>query len=273
MRMFQVDAFTDRVFAGNPAAVLVLDDWMRDDLMLLIAQENNLAETAFVKVRPGGEWDLRWFTPVHEVDFCGHATLATAHILLTEFKTEAPLVFHTRVGVLRVSKDKHGYRLDIPRLSPEPLEALPTVIASVFDNPPVRIFRNFENIFADLGGADAVRSFVPDLAAIARLGPVGLVVTGQETNGGRADFVSRYFAPGAGIPEDPVTGSIHATLVPYWAEQLGRKRLMAFQASERGGWLDCELTEERVFLVGNAVTFMKAEIFLRDVAAQAAVPC
>lgn len=264
MQMYQVDAFTDRLFAGNPAAVLVLDDWLADDLMLAIAQENNLAETAFVKARPDGEWDLRWFAPAHEVDFCGHATLATAHVLLgdADADVDAPLIFHTRVGQLRVSKVQHGYRLDIPRLPPEPLEALPLEIANIFGEIPVSLFRNFENIFADLGSADAVRHFVPDLAAIARLGPVGLVVTGQESDGGRAHFVSRYFAPGAGIPEDPVTGSIHATLVPYWADRLGINQLMAFQASARGGWLDCELAEDRVFLVGNAVTFMEATILL-----------
>ena len=266
LRMFQVDAFADRVFAGNPAAVLVLDAWLPDGLMLSIAQENNLAETAFVKARPDGDWDLRWFTPVHEVDFCGHATLATAHVLLTETKAgapaEAPLVFHTRVGPLRVSRDSQRYRLDVPCLSPEPLPSLPAEIAGVFDAPPVHIFRNFENIFVDLGSAEAVRRFVPDLAAIARLGTVGLVVTGRETEDGRADFVSRYFAPGAGIPEDPVTGSIHATLVPYWAERLCRGKLLACQASARGGWLACELAGDRVFLVGNAVTFMKAEIFV-----------
>ncbi|WP_312891237.1 PhzF family phenazine biosynthesis protein [Mesorhizobium silamurunense] len=262
MHMYQVDAFTDRLFAGNPAAVLVLDEWLPDDLMLAITQENNLAETAFVKARSDGAWDLRWFAPAHEVNFCGHATLATAHVLLTETNAEAPLVFHTRVGELRVTQGPHGYRLDIPRLPPEPLETLPAEIARVFDNPPVGIFRNFENIFADLGSADAVRSFAPDLASIARLGSVGLVVTGQEADNGRAHFVSRYFAPRAGIPEDPVTGSIHATLVPYWVERLGRERLMAYQASARGGWLDCELTEDRVFLVGNAVTFMKATVSL-----------
>jgi PhzF family phenazine biosynthesis protein len=264
MQMYQVDAFADRLFAGNPAAVLVLDEWLADDLMLAIAQENNLAETAFVKARSDGAWDLRWFAPAHEVDFCGHATLATAHVLLASATADldAPLVFHTRVGQLRVSKVRHGYRLDIPRLSPEPLDKLPLAVANIFDETPVSIFRNFENIFADLGSADAVRHFVPDLAAIASLGPVGLVVTGKEGDGSRAHFVSRYFAPGAGIPEDPVTGSIHATLVPYWAERLGLNRLVAFQASARGGWLDCELAEDRVFLVGNAVTFMEATILL-----------
>ena len=270
VRMYQVDAFTDRLFSGNPAAVLELDRWLPDDLMLAIAQENNLAETAFVKARPDGSWDLRWFAPAHEVDFCGHATLATAHVLLTHKGEMAPLVFHTRVGELRVSKEPNGYRLDIPRLSPEMLDALPGEIADIFDMPPVHIFRNFENIFVDLGSAEAVRSFVPDLAAIARLGSVGLVVTGQESEGAKAQFASRYFAPGAGIPEDPVTGSIHATLVPYWAGRLGRSKFMAYQASARGGWLDCELTGDRVFLVGNAVTFMKATISLPSFAPNSA---
>jgi predicted PhzF superfamily epimerase YddE/YHI9 len=264
MQMYQVDAFTDRIFAGNPAAVLLLDHWLADDLMLAIAQENNLAETAFVKRRSDGEWDLRWFAPLHEVDFCGHATLATAHVLLaeTDLGGDAPLVFHTRVGPLRVSRCGDGYRLDIPCLPPVSLEALPVEITNVFARSPVSIFRNFENIFADLGSADAVRRFIPDLAAIARLGSVGLVVTGQESEDGRAHFVSRYFAPGAGIPEDPVTGSIHATLVPYWANKLGMDRLQAFQASKRGGWLQCELADNRVVLIGNAVTFMKATVML-----------
>lgn len=267
MHMYQVDAFTDRLFSGNPAAVLVLDDWLPDALMLAITQENNLAETAFVKPRPDGAWDLRWFAPAHEVNFCGHATLATAHILFTKAKAETPLIFHTRVGELRVSKESGGYRLDIPRLTPEVIDTLPQALAGVFVEPPTHIFRNFENIFADLGSADAVRSFVPDLAAIALLGPVGLVVTGQEADDAKADFVSRYFAPGAGIPEDPVTGSIHATLVPYWAARLGRDKLMAYQASARGGWLDCALTDDRVTLGGNAVTFMEATISLPSLAA------
>lgn len=264
MRMYQVDAFTDRLFSGNPAAVLVLDAWLPDPLMLAIAQENNLAETAFVKARPDGAWDLRWFAPAIEVDFCGHATLATAHILFTTTGAASPLIFHTRVGELRVSQQPGGYRLDLPCLPPEVLDALPQEIAGVFTAPPVHIFRNFENIFADLGSADAVRGFVPDLAAIARLGSVGLVVTGRETEGAKADFVSRYFVPGAGIPEDPVTGSIHATLVPYWAARLGRDTLTAYQASPRGGWLACELSQDRVLLGGNAVTFMEATINLPE---------
>lgn len=264
MRMFQVDAFSDRPFAGNPAAVLIVEDWLPDETMLAIARENNLAETAFARARAEGGWDLRWFAPAHEVDFCGHATLATAHVLLTQFEAAPPLSFQTRVGELRVSKVREGYRLDLPCLPPEPLATLPDEIAGVFAAPPVSLFRNFENIFAVLEDADSVRAFVPDLMAIARLGPVGLVITGKEAAGSKADFVSRYFAPGAGIPEDPVTGSIHSTLVPYWAGRLGKNSMMAFQASARGGWLGCELSEGRVFLTGNAVTFMEATIFLPD---------
>ena len=253
-------------FMGNPAAVLVLEDWLSDDLMLAITQENNLAETAFVRPRQDSAWDLRWFAPAHEVDFCGHATLATAHILFTKQGADSDLIFHTRVGELRVSKEARGYRLDIPRLAPEAIESLPPEIADIFPVPPVGMFRNFENIFVDLGSAEAVRNFVPDLPAISKLGSVGLVVTGVEADNAPADFVSRCFAPGAGIPEDPVTGSIHATLVPYWAAKLGRDRLMGFQASARGGWLDCELAEERVLLSGNAVTFMEATICIPETA-------
>lgn len=262
MRMFQVDAFTDRVFAGNPAAVLVLDAWLSDELMLAITQENNLSETAFVKARADGSWDLRWFAPAHEVDFCGHATLATAHVLFTTRDVPSPVTFHTRVGPLHASRVDGGYQLDLPRLNPDVIEHLPDALRPMFVTAPVAIFCNFENIFVDLGSADAVRAFQPDLPAIATLGSGGLVVTGPGGSDDTADFVSRYFAPGAGIPEDPVTGSIHATLVPYWAEKLGRKSLLAFQASVRGGWLDCTLTTDRVLVAGQAVTYMDATISL-----------
>lgn len=198
------------------------------------------------------------------MDFCGHATLATAHVLFTNYGATTDLVFHTRVGALRVSKQAHGYCLNIPRLDPERIDRLPPEIENIFPAQPIGIFRNFENIFVDLGSARKVEDFIPDLAAIAKLGPVGLVITGMAPAAVKADFVSRYFAPGAGIPEDPVTGSIHATLVPYWAAKLGRTKLTGFQASSRGGWLECELLKKRVLLSGNAVTFMEATIFLPE---------
>lgn len=276
MIMYQVDAFAAQVFGGNPAAVLLCGDWLPEARMQAIAQENNLAETAFARPRGDGDWDLRWFTPVCEVAFCGHATLATAHVLIAHEGAAAPLVFHTRVGALRVTGAASGgasggaghYQLDLPRLDPQPLETqpletrLPGAVADLWSGRPVHLFRSFENLFVDLGSARAVRDFVPDMAAIATLGPIGLAVTGRGAPDEEADFVSRYFAPGAGIPEDPVTGSIHATLVPYWAGVLGRTRLRAFQASARGGWLDCTLGETRVLVGGQARTFMRAELFL-----------
>lgn len=262
LKMFQVDAFSDRIFGGNPAAVLVLDEWLPDSLMQAIAAENNLAETAFVK-RAGNSWDLRWFTPTVEVDFCGHATLATAHILVTEYGISGPLSFSARVGQLKVEVKEDGYLLDLPSIPPEEMAQLPDIIRPVFSDKAQFWFRNFENIFVVLSGEDAVRACQPDLHVLAALGPTGVVVTGQGA-AGEYDFVSRYFAPGAGIPEDPVTGSIHATLVPYWAEKLGKNILSAWQASLRGGHLICELKEGRVVIEGKAVTFMKAEICVPD---------
>lgn len=260
MLMYQVDAFTNRVFGGNPAAVLVLERWLPDDLMLEIAEENNLAETAFVcPIGTKDEWELRWFTPVHEVDFCGHATLASAHVLMNECGKTGPLSFHTRVGIISVCRSSDGYSLDFPRFDPEILTDLPPEIDGLFVPPPKAIFRNFENFFVVLADETAVREFVPDAACIAKLFPMGLAITGRAKD---HDFVSRYFAPGAGIPEDPVTGSIHATLVPYWAERLEKKALSAFQVSKRGGHLVCSLMDERVVVEGEAVTFMKAEINL-----------
>ena len=257
--MYQVDAFADRLFSGNPAAVLVLDDWLEEPLMQSIAAENNLAETAFV--RPNGKgWDLRWFTPFHEVDFCGHATLASAHVLAAHYGVAGEMAFATRVGELRVVATDQGYTLDFPSFAPQPLDRLPASIESLLEPGSYKAFRNFENIFVEVADETAVRAFVPDLQKIAGLAAQGLVITGK---GRSHDFVSRYFAPGAGIPEDPVTGSIHATLVPYWAHKFGRKSLSAYQASARGGQLLCELAGERVLIQGKAVTFMKAEIYLQ----------
>ncbi|MEL7150296.1 MAG: PhzF family phenazine biosynthesis protein [Pseudomonadota bacterium] len=258
LTMFQVDAFTSKVFAGNPAAVLVLEDWLEDPVLQAIAQENNLAETAFVR-RSGDSWDLRWFTPVHEVDFCGHATLATAHTLFEQYSTEGTLRFETRVGRLVVERKVPGYAMHIPTFAPEPLGADDPDLVEITGTHPVETFRNFENFYAVMPSPEALRVFEPDLAKIATLFPCGLCITSQ---GDCSDILSRYFAPGAGIPEDPVTGSTHATLVPYWAGRLGRTRLTAHQASPRGGDLKCTLDGDRVILEGNCVTFMKAEVYL-----------
>ena len=261
LTMYQVDAFADRIFHGNPAAVLILEDWLPDEVMQAVANENNLAETAFA--RPNGRgWDLRWFTPVHEADFCGHATLATAHVLAEAHGMLSDMTFETRVGEIRVSRRDGAYQLDLPCFPPQPVDAdLTQVLQESVAARPVVCFSNFENLFVELADEPAVRSFVPDLFKIAAFHPLGVVVT---AHGEGHDFVSRYFAPGAGIPEDPVTGSIHATLVPYWSRKLGKTRLSAFQCSQRGGHLLCELAGERVLVTGRARTFMKAEIYLPD---------
>jgi PhzF family phenazine biosynthesis protein len=266
LSMWQVDAFADRVFAGNPAAVLILErDWLTDAVMQAVAAENNLAETAFAKPRAGGDgWDLRWFTPVHEAAFCGHATLAAAHVLAAELGVAGGLVFTTGVGELRVERDGEAYVLDIPAFQPKPLDDPPPALVELFPRGWRAAFRNFENLFVELEDEAAVRALVPDLPRVASLHPLGLCATARGAAGGRYDFVSRYFAPGAGIPEDPVTGSTHATLVPYWAERLGRERLLAFQCSERGGELGCETISDRVRLRGCAVTFMEARVRLPD---------
>ena len=258
--VFVVDAFADRPFGGNPAAVVPVPQWPEGGLMQSIAAEMGLSETAFVRLRVPGAWDLRWFTPLHEVDFCGHATLATAHVLSRECGTMGPMDFHTRMGVLRVTRDGGALRLDIPALPPRPVAALPDGLAGLFAAPPGMIFRNFENLFCLLDDAWAVRRFVPDPGRLAALGATGLCITAPGAD--EVDFVSRYFAPGGGIPEDPVTGSTHATLVPFWAARLGRSTLRARQLSARGGALDCQILGDRVLLTGRAVTVLRGHLIL-----------
>lgn len=259
LEMFQVDAFTDRVFSGNSAAVVLLDDWLADAVLQGIALENNLAETAFLKPQ-GEQWEIRWFTPTDEVPFCGHATLASACALHQRKGIDRAMRFSTRqVGDLVVTPQRGSYRMDIPRFDPDfdiPEDAL---VNSLRTDAWTKIFRNRENFFVELATEADVLAFRPDLPRIAELGSFGLCITAR---GAASDFVSRYFAPGAGIPEDPVTGSTHATLAPYWAHKLGKTQLSARQLSSRGGTLACEVATERVYLEGNAVIFMDAQIYI-----------
>ncbi len=254
-----VDAFADRPFAGNPAGVMLLDAWLPEAVMQDVATEMAQAETAFAVARADGAWDLRWFSPTREVDFCGHATLATAHVLAEAGRLGPGAAFHTRAGLLRVRAEGALYVLDLPRHDPEPLDraaVLPAVPGAV------AAFRNVQNLFAVLPSEAALRAYEPDMAAIAAAtGPDGLAVTAP---GEGCDFVSRYFWPTGGIPEDPVTGSTHATLVPFWAARLGRERLEAVQASRRGGRLACRLLAARVEIAGPAVTTLHGMITLPD---------
>ncbi len=262
LRLFQVDAFAERVFTGNPAAVIPLPAWLADSTMQSIAIENNLSETAFF-VAEAGNYALRWFTPGGEVDLCGHATLATAHVLYTEFSEAAEeLVFTTRSGELRVRKTEAGYLMDFPAQpprAPQPAEqqAVEEVMRSTGGSPQsVLASEDWIVVYASQAEVAALR---PRMDALATLGLRGVLATAP---GDQHDFISRCFFPSFGIPEDPVTGSAHCQLTPYWAGQLGKTALRARQISLRGGEVGCTLIGDRVHLTGQAVSFLRGEIQL-----------
>lgn len=257
LEQYQVDAFTDRVFRGNPAAVVPLTFWPDDALLQAIAEENQLSETAFfVPIETG--FELRWFTPVKEVDLCGHATLATAHVLFEILHyPKDRITFETRSGALSVKKLGALLEMDFPASAPTRCTA-PEILTRGLGRQPIEVLAA-EDYLAVFSDEDAVRAIEPDFALLSRLDLRGVIVTAP---GDEADFVSRFFAPKYGIPEDPVTGSAHCQLAPYWAQKLGRTTLNAKQVSRRGGEIVCEARGERVRLCGRAVTFMQAEIFV-----------
>ena len=256
-RIFQVDAFTTRRFSGNPAAVMPMDRFLADLALQAIAQENNLSETAFL-VREDGDYRLRWFTPVAEVPLCGHATLASAAVVMERLEpARNEVVFHTKSGPLTVKRTEAGYVMDFPSKPPERV-AVPPGFADALGVVPSEVFANDFNYMAVLHSAEAVRELAPDLAAIARLDRPGICVTAPGDDG--YDFVSRYFVPAKGVPEDPVTGSTHCMLTPYWADRLGKTELRAFQASRRGGEVVCRLLGDRVELKGSCVFYLEGEV-------------
>ncbi len=257
--IYQVDAFTDAVFAGNPAAVVPLDSWLPDATLQAIAAENNLAETAFF-VRRGAGHELRWFTPTEEVDLCGHATLATAFVLATVIEPgRSRWEFATRkAGSLTVTRDGDLFTLDFPSRPPEPMAAPPAGLLEALGGPaPVAVLKS-RDLLVVYEDEAAVRALAPDMSALARLDAFAVCVTAPGTGG--VDFVSRFFAPAGGIPEDPVTGSAHCTLIPYWAARLGKARMEARQVSARGGVLSCELAGDRVRIAGKAVLYLEGAI-------------
>jgi predicted PhzF superfamily epimerase YddE/YHI9 len=247
---YQVDAFTGSLFSGNPAGVCLLADWLPDAVLQSIAAENNLAETAFA-VQRGTFFDLRWFTPAIEVDLCGHATLACGHVLFRHLGYRGPVVrFQTRSGELTVSRDQDLLTLDFPAWPAAPCAA-PAELLGGLGAAPSAVARA-RDYLAVFDTEREVRELRPDMAALLRLDCLGIIATAI---GESCDFVSRFFAPRAGVPEDPVTGSAHCTLVPYWARRLGRDKLHARQLSARGGELFCEQRGERVGIAGRAVTY------------------
>jgi PhzF family phenazine biosynthesis protein len=255
--LYQVDAFAEILFGGNPAAVCPLPSWLPDAQLQAIAAENNLSETAFFVAR-GASFELRWFTPVAEVDLCGHATLATAHVLFRHLgHAGESLRFQTRSGELRVTRTGAGLQMDFPARPPRPA------------TPPAALLDGLHLSAAEVWAADdylvvlpdeaAVRALVPDLALLRRVDLRGVIITAP---GSADDFVSRFFAPKYGIDEDPVTGSAHCTLAPYWAARLGRTDLRARQVSKRGGVVLCTVSSERVLLAGQAITYLVGEMDL-----------
>ena len=255
--LYQVDAFTDRLFGGNPAAVCPLDDWLDDAVMQAIAAENNLSETAFF-VPSGGGFDLRWFTPAVEVELCGHATLASAHVIFRHLEPgRTEVSFQSRSGPLRVTGEGEMLWLDFPAQPAAPC-ATPDGLRDGLGAAPVELRSSGHNYLAVFAREAEVRDLEPDFARLGRLDHC-VIATAL---GDQGDFVSRYFAPTAGIDEDPVTGSAHCTLTPYWANRLGRTSLSARQISARGGALECELAGDRVRIGGRCAPYMIGRISL-----------
>lgn len=254
--LYQIDAFTGRVFAGNPAAVCPLDAWLPDTMMQSIALENNLSETAFIVGRDG-EYDIRWFTPAVEVDLCGHATLASGFAVFNFLEpARTDVTFGSKSGPLRVAASDGMLAMDFPSRPPAPVDA-PRALVEALNVKPSTIVRAID-FMAVYDSEDDVRALRPDMAKLAAVNSArALICTAP---GNDCDFVSRFFAPRQGIPEDPVTGSAHCTLTPYWSKRLGRTKLHARQISARGGELFCEDRGERVGIAGRAALFLKGEI-------------
>ncbi|QXV64483.1 PhzF family phenazine biosynthesis protein [Mucilaginibacter sp. 21P] len=255
--IYQADAFTDKLFGGNPAAICPLQEWLPDEIMQKIAMENNLAETAFF-VRNENGYLLRWFTPELEIDLCGHATLATAHILFTELVYVGDTInFDTaKAGTLAVTRVGDKYSMDFPSRPPFAADMPDGLVTALGSTQPKEVLRS-RDYFLVYETEDEIRNMVPDHSLLAKIDTLGIIVTAPGNN---VDFVSRFFAPAAGVPEDPVTGSAHCNLIPYWAGKLGKDQLHAYQISPRKGELWCELNGDRTMMAGKAVTYLRGSI-------------
>lgn len=254
-----IDAFTTEAFKGNSAAVVPLKSWLPEDLMQAIAIENNLSETAFLVQAPDGVFDIRWFSPIKEIDFCGHATLASAHVLFGADAASNTVTFRAKaVGELPVVRLPDGrMEMSFPNRAPARVDEVPAALLAGLPIRPVEVLRNAQAWFAVYAHESQVRELVPDLDKLVALGPLDVTVTAP---GESCDFVSRYFWPANGGVEDPVTGSIHAGLAPYWAGRLKKNSLVAMQVSRRTGTLHCRVEGERVFVSGSAVKYLEGSI-------------
>lgn len=276
MKMYQVDAFTQQLFKGNPAAVLVLDDWLDDALMQNIALENNLAETAFVKRIDDENYQIRWFTPQVEVDFCGHATLASAFVLFKDYTQAKTIHFHVKdLGIFIIQQAEDGkIQMNFPIRQPQKVIDYPELLNHVIDQPFKEVYLNAQAYILVCESAQDVINATPNLPNIRKIAEqyhVSTALTAESAGydvtitaaSNDYDYVARYFAPHKGIDEDPVTGSMHTGLAPLWAEKLGKTQLIGYQASARGGKLFCALQDgQRIEISGYAQLFMQAEIFI-----------
>lgn len=256
LKLYQIDAFTEEVFEGNPAAVIPLKEWLSDDIMLKIAIENNLSETAFfVPINNG--FHLRWFTPGGEVDLCGHATLATAHVLYNHLDyNKKEIQFESRSGILKVKKVDGELILDFPTSIIKAIE-VPEQLKSAFNISPQSCIQGRDDLMLVFENESDILNLKPDYRLISQINTRGVIVTSKSN---QFDFISRFFAPTLGIDEDPVTGSAHTMLIPYWAKQLNKNQFVAKQVSPRGGVLHCKYLGERVEIGGQAVTYLIGEI-------------
>ena len=258
--IYQIDAFTDTMFGGNPAAICPLEEWLPDDILLNLAKENNLAETAFFVKRSNSNYHLRWFTPRIEMDLCGHATLASAYVLFQYLDySDDILVFETLSGLLKVKKDGEYLEMDFPSRPAKKAE-LPDIIKNSLNIQPKEVYKNRDYLLVYENEED-VKNVQPNREILNQinLDPGGIIITAK---GDKVDFVSRFFTPQAPIFEDPVTGSAHCTLTPYWSERLNKTELHALQISERGGELFCRLENNRVFIKGKAVKYLSGQIII-----------
>ena len=258
MTIYQVDAFNNEIFKGNPAAVCPLEEWISEELMQHIAEENNLSETVFF-VKTKQSFDIRWFTPASEIDLCGHATLAAAHIIFTELNyTEKVLEFNSKSGKLTVKKNEDWYTLNFP--SEEVIEIeTPALLKQALNVPIIKTYKGKWKLLVELENETTISNLKPNFNLLSQLESNGIIVTSK---GDLFDFVSRFFAPKLGINEDPVTGSAHTLLIPFWSKKLHKKKLEALQLSKRVGILKCQYLNERVEMSGQAITYLKGQLTL-----------
>lgn len=260
LNIYQVDAFAEKVFTGNPAAVVPLEKWIDAELMQNIAMENNLAETAFF-VKNGNDFDIRWFTPALEIDLCGHATLASAYVLYHYLGYEKEKInFNSKSGVLKVHREGDNINLDFPSWNPEKISEYPSELLASLGDPEIAGIYKHRDYLVELLNEEQVRNLRPDFSLMKKIGKM-MIVTAP---GKEVDFVSRFFAPTAGIDEDPVTGSSHSQLIPFWSYKLGKDKMTAKQLSQRGGTIHCEQRGERVIMGGKCAFYMKGEIYIND---------